>query len=42
MFLGGNDLNFEEDFNDTINVSRWIQNREIELSAWVKDMSFFE
>ena len=25
-----------------INGSRWIQNRAIFLSAWVKDMSFFE
>ena len=42
MFLGGNGLNLVNDFNDIINVSLWIQNRPIDLSTWVKDMSFFE
>ena len=42
MLLGGNGLILFVDLNVTINGSRCIQNRAIFLSAWVKDMSFFE
>ena len=42
MFLGGNGLSFSTDFNDTLILSLCIQNLAIDLSTWVKDMSFFE
>ena len=42
MLLGGNALKLIVDLNVTISGSLWIQNRAIVLSAWVKDMSFFE
>ena len=42
IFLGGNALSLIQDFNDTINESLSIQNRPIDLSTWIKDMSFFE
>ena len=42
MLLGGNGLKLFVDLNVIINGSRWIQNQAIVLSAWVKDMSFFE
>ena len=42
MLLGENGLILLVDLNVTINGSRWIQNRAIDLSTWIKDMSFFE
>ncbi len=42
MILDENGLKSERILNDTISVSLCIQNQPIDLSAWVKNMSFFE
>ncbi len=42
MLLGENGLRLLVLLNVIINGSHWFQNQEIFLSAWVKDMSFFE